>query len=351
MLYPVILAGGVGKRLWPLSSQADPKQFQALLGKQTLLQTTYQRLAIGFDKKNIFLVTADNALEAVKKQIDINKQNILLEPMIKGTAMAIGLAALKISAIDPEATMVNINSDAYVKDENAYIKVIEQAAQIVDQQVNKMVLIGIKPAYPETGYGYIEMGQEADKGVYQVKSFKEKPDVDTAKKFLEQGNYFWNPTISIFKAKQLLEWYQKFLPNTYQALMAIEKNEASLSEEYSKVDNICINIGLFEKLSDMLVIPADFGEWADIGHWRSVRDVLADKPGDNVVKNKDKVVSVDSKNNLLYSFSDKLIATVGVEDMILVETEDTIFLCPADRAQEVKEVLKKIKGSDLEKYL
>jgi len=345
------LAGGTGTRLWPVSTKHNPKQTRSLIGDQTLLQTTYQRLLTGFDKENIWVVTSKDLMPVIKQQVKISKNNFLIEPNAQGTAVALGLAAAKLYSQDPEAVIVNINSDAYVKEVEDYIATIKKASQIASKQ-NKMVLIGIKPRYPETGYGYMELGNKYEDNLYKIKSFKEKPALEIAKQFVESKIYLWNPTLLVFSAKQLLEWYKEFLPDIYQALQNIQGSNFDnkiIAEEYPKIQNVCINIGLLEKLSDMLALQADF-TWADIGHWRSLRDVLMlDQGADNVTNTK--IATLDSHKNLLYSFSNKPIATIGIEDMILVETEEVIFLCPADRAQDIKNLLVDFKDKDLEKYL
>ena len=351
MLYPVILAGGIGSRLWPISNSNQPKQFRALLNDKTLLQNTYQRITRGFDPKSVFVTTNSNMVDIVIEQIGIDEQQLFIEPIAKGTAIAIGLAALRLMQMDKEAIMVTINSDHYIKDEEGYIKTIRQVGELVAKNPDRMTLVGIKPEYPETGYGYIELGKKLAGGAYQVESFREKPNIKTATKYIETGNYLWNPAIFVFQAKQLLVWYKQFLPDIHKALMDIKKQKtpAKVKKIYEKVKNISIDIGLLEKMSDMLVLPADFG-WADIGHWRSLRDVqLIDKGQGNVTNCRS--VLLESNNNLLYSFSDKLITTIGVHNMILVETEDVIFLCPADRAHEIKDLSAELKLKDLDKYL
>lgn len=350
MLYPIILSGGIGKRLWPVSNQTNPKQFHKLFNDQTLIQNTYQRILKGFAKDNIFVVNNINSLEHIKSQIDIEEQNILSEPTSKGTAAAIGLAALKINSLDPDGNLVIINSDHFIKDEDKYIKLLKQGEKLLDgQYADKFIMAGIKPVYPETGYGYIKLGKKVDDNLFLVNSFKEKPNQATAEQYIKDG-FLWNPAIFLFKAKQLLDWYSQYLPDIYKSLMVIAKDfsQANMAKEYAKLTNISIDYGLLEKMDEMLVIPTDV-PWADIGHWRSLRDVLADDKKDNVsnVKN----VSIDSKNNLFYSSNDKLITAIGVEDMILVETDDVIFLCPANRSQDVKQLLKKIEKENLDKYL
>lgn len=350
MLYPIILSGGVGTRLWPVSSRNHPKQFKNLLGHKTLLQNTYERILSGFDKDRIFLVTTESMLEAVKGQIDINDKNILAEPMAKGTAMAIGLAALNIFNLDKEGTIVTINSDQYIKEEVKYLEIIKSTTEIVEKNPEKMVLIGISPTYPEIGYGYIELGQNISENIFEVKSFKEKPDLESAQKYVSSGNYLWNPAFFVFKAKSLLDWYREFLPDTYRLLENIsqDSSKVNIAKNYQEAENISIDYGLIEKMSGMLVVKADI-HWADIGTWRSLRDIQLKGIDDNVSNSQN--ILLDSRRNLFYSFNNKLIAAVGVNDMVLVETDDTILLIPAERSQEVKSILEKLKGTDLEKYL
>ena len=363
MLYPVILAGGSGQRLWPLSILNDPKQVRPILGQQTLLQLTYDRLLTGFDVKNIFAIYTQNLQEIISSQIDLSKNNLIAEPKRRETAVAIGLAAVHLLLRDPEAIIVTVNSDAFIKETEEYLNILKQASLVVDDHPDKFLLIGIKPSYPETGYGYIHLApqviQEIDKyQVYSVQQFKEKPDLETAKQYIAAGDYLWNPAMFVFKAKALLEWYKKFLPEIYQSLMkiqaALETDDQEvyskiLQEEYEKLEPISIDYGLLEKLDQMLVMPAEL-TWADIGHWRTLRDVQLQAQNLTNISNSQHV-GLDSKNNLLYSANNKLIATIGVENTVLVETDEVIFLCSADRAQDVKELLKKLSDRDLEKYL
>lgn len=349
MLYPIILSGGVGKRLWPVSSQSNPKQFQKFFDDRTLLQITYQRILKGFDKKNVFLVGNVNALEYINSQIDIDQDHIIGEPAAKGTAMAIGLAALKLHSLDSEASLVIINSDHYIKNEDKYLNLLKNTGEVLDSKYSdRFVLAGIEPTYPETGYGYIKLGQYLEDNAYLVDSFKEKPDQATASEYIKEG-YLWNPAIFLFKAGRLLEWYQKYMPDTYKALNNIAKDWSldNLSKQYQTVENISIDYGLLEKLDNMVLVKTDI-DWVDIGNWRSLRDVLSD--GQANVSNVPQV-SVDSSNNLFYSSSNKLVASIGLKDMVLVETDQVIFLCPADRAQDVKKILEEIQNNNLDKYL
>lgn len=349
MLYPVILSGGIGTRLWPVSSQKSPKQFQKFFHDQTLLQNTYDRILIGFDKQRIFVVGNRDSTDYINDQIDIDERNIIAEPDRKGTALAIGIAALKISQLDPEAILAIVNSDHLIKNEKAYIKLLKDSEKIVEKYPDKFVLAGIKPTYPETGYGYIKVGKKLTDNLFLVDSFKEKPDYATAEQYIKDG-FLWNPAIFLFRASQLLNWYQKYLKETYDVLMSIGQNFShdNLSHRYSLAPNISIDFGLLEKMSDMLVVKTDI-EWADIGNWRSLRDVLINNKKGNISNTQN--IVIDSHNNLFYTSTDKLVAAIGVEDMVLVETENVILLCSADRAQEVKNLLEDIKRQKLDKYL
>lgn len=349
MLYPVILAGGGGTRLWPISTKSNPKQIRALLGEQTLLQNTYDRILSAFDRQNIFLTTSKNIETTVKKQLKIQKNNLFIEPQPKGTAVAIGLAALKLSEIDPRAIAVIINSDQYVKEIDKYTDSIKLSEKIIDKYPEKILLFGIKPTYPETGYGYIELGQKIEQDVFAVKSFREKPNLETVKDYLSSNNHFWNPAIFIFRVDTLLAQYRKYLPDIYQVLMNIKENPDSLEDEYKKVRNIAIDYGLMEKTKDLLVMPIDI-TWADIGSWRALRDIKQSITGKKNITNS-KNVLLDCQDNLLYSSNGKLITAIGIKDTILVETEDNIFLCKADRSQDIKELLNELKKENLDKHL
>lgn len=363
MIYPVILAGGSGTRLWPVSTKNAPKQVQAFGDQKTLLQATYHRLLNGFPKENIFVITGMNIVKNVLEQIDISSKNLLLEPMARETALAIGLAAVHILAKDEEGVLVISSSDAFILEEKKYLQAVKTSAEYVAQHPENFMLLGVKPLYPEVGYGYIHKSQVADikfagQEIFKVLAFKEKPDLSTAEKYLADADYLWNPAMFIFSAKQLLKWYREFLPEIYQALIKIqtallskdpEHYQAVLEQMYQTTQGISIDYGLLEKLENMLVAPVDL-TWADVGHWRAVRDIHLAKENMANVSNVSHI-GLDSQDNLLYSSSGKLIATIGIKDMILVETDKVIFLCAADRAQEVKRLLEIFKEKGLEEYL
>jgi mannose-1-phosphate guanylyltransferase len=355
----VILAGGSGSRLWPLSRKNTPKQLQVILGDLTLLQKTYQRLRQEFSQNDIYIATGQDQAESIISQIpELLPSHLILEPMRRDTAAAIGLAAITIAKDFPNEVMININSDHFIKDEAKYLRAIHLVEKIISENSEHGVLIGVKPTYPETGYGYIKMGEElSDFGefkVFNLDSFKEKPDLETAKIYFSEWEYLWNIGCFAWRVDVLLALFENHLPEMSQHLLAIqaaiggEKYQETLSSEFSAINPISMDYGIVEKTNKLLVIPADFG-WADIGHWKTVKDVLSEAETDNVTKGQ--VLTVDSKNNLAYSYTGKLIALVGVDDLVVVENGDTILVCTKERAQDVKKITDKLKEQGLEQFL
>lgn len=355
----VILAGGSGSRLWPVSRKDVPKQSKPILKNQTLLLSTYKRLLKGFSPRDIYVATNINQVGSIKEQLpELKKSNLIAEPDKKDTAAAIGLAATILAKKNPREIFININSDHHIKNEEEYVRIIKLAEKTVKKYPDTGVLIGVKPNYPETGYGYIKMGKQAteiDKTkIFVIEAFKEKPDIKTAEEYVKQWEYLWNIGCFAWRADTLLTLYEKFLPSTYRILMRIQKSLGTKDEdkiikrEFSKIKPISVDYGIIEKAPKLNVIPADFG-WADVGHWRTVKDILCPSKKKSVTIGK--VMEIESEDNLIYNYSDKLIATVGVKGMVLIETNDAILLCPKDKAQDVKQIVKKLKEEGLTQYL
>lgn len=360
----IILAGGGGTRLWPVSRKTTPKQVEPIIGEKSLLRATFDRVRRGFAPEDIYVATAESHADLVCAQLpELVDANLVTEPCRRETAAAIGYALLRVAERFPHETFVTVNSDAYVRDVDEYHRVLAAAAKVVEADPAKTVLVGITPSYPETGYGYIKMGgevMEVESGrstyaVHAVERFVEKPDLETARKYLAEGGYLWNPTLIVGRVDTFLGLFAKHLPthalyfDRMRAAFGTEDEDEAVRSHFARIPAISIDYGILEKEEQMVVLPADFG-WADVGNWRTVRDILAARPEENIVKGRH--VGIESNGNLIYSFSGKLVATAGVCDMIIIETGDALLVCPKDRAQEVKALVGAMEDDlDLQKYL
>lgn len=356
MNYAVILAGGHGTRLWPISRKNSPKQTECFFNNKTLLQITYARTRLIFPKQNIFISCGILQYQIFKKQLKgIKKENFIIEPEARGTAMAIGFACISILRRDKNAKIVMINSDHFVDNLEVYKKEINSCIKSIDDNPQSISLIGIKPTYPETGYGYIEIGKffkiYNSNRFFRVIKFKEKPDLSTARKYLKSGKFLWNPAWFVFRADTMISFFKKYLPAHFKSLEIIEHNFCSkvIGAEFSKVENISIDYGIIEKVKNMLILPSRI-LWRDIGTWNAVGDCFG-KQGENLIDAN--VVSIDSKNNLIVNKDkSKIISLVGVEDMTIIDTKDALFICPKQRSQEVKSIISILKKNNkYKKYL
>jgi len=358
-MYPIIFAGGTGTRLWPVSRKESPKQIKPFLDGETLLLKTYKRILNIESAQNIFLSTNIKLFTEAKKELQgLPDKNFILEPLKRDTAPALALSLLKILKRNKDGIFVCVYSDAFIKDEKEYTRILKLGENIVKQNPNKILLVGINPSYPETGYGYIKSGEffknfEGD-DVFNVDGFKEKPDLETAKKYLESTDYLWNPTVIMARADHFLGLYKKYLPEMYDILMKINEaidtddEDEVIADLFPIINPISTDHGILEKEKEMLVIPANFG-WTDVGHWRAILDILSNDSNDNIELSNH--IHTDSSGNLIYSLTGKLTATIGLENMIIVETEDALLICPKDRAQDVKKIVQKLEEQKLTKYL
>lgn len=350
MITGVIMAGGKGERFWPKSRLKMPKQFLKLYGDKTMIQQTFDRLRNIMPVENIFVVTNMDYDGIISDQIpELPTGNILIEPMGKNTAACIGLAALHTERLDKDSLMVVVPSDHVIKDVDSYLDILVTALKKAKEDHN-LVTIGIEPKNPETGYGYIKYKKITkeifnNNPIYKVERFVEKPDYETAMKYVESGDYLWNSGMFIWKTSVILSEIKRYMPKLYGALDLIRRNFDSddvdeiLYGEYSKLDSISIDYGIMEKANDVYVVPGDFG-WDDVGSWTSIERLYEKDENGNVINGN--VVSVDTKECIITG-NEKLIATLGIEDVIVVDTKDALLICSKDKAQNVKEVLKEIK--------
>lgn len=350
----LILAGGTGTRLWPLSRKNHPKQISPFIGQETLLGATVNRMSKSFKAEDIFLSTNQDQLPLVKKALGnlIKPGHYIIEPEKRDTAPAIGLACAILSKKYPHEVLAVINSDHYVKNEKEFLRVLAQAGKTVQQNPDHLVMLGLKPLSPETGYGYIKLGRQTgvigkDK-IYRVASFKEKPDLKTAQKYLASGLYLWNPAYFVFKIETMLAHFQSYLPKDYNLLMKIKNQPGRLKKYFGQLEKISIDYGIMERAKKMLCLPA-FLQWADVGHFKTIYEILAGAKTKNIVKGK--YVSILGNGNFVHNETDQLIATAGVNDFIIVNTKDALLICPKSQAQAVKQLTQAIAAQGFAKYL
>ena len=356
----VILAGGTGSRLWPWSREKNPKQVLPILNQKTLLQQTYKRLLLGFDKKDILIATSKKYSLQIKKQLpDIPKQNFIIEPAKRDTSGAIGLAAAYVYNKNPKEILISVHADQWIGDDRKYLSALKNAANFISKNSNKSFLFGISPTYPETGYGYIQAGKKFvqlnSRIIYNVKSFLEKPNLKKAQNFLNGKNYFWNPGWFVWRVDHLFDLYKKYAPAHYRILYTIASATTKTNlkkqakENFKKLSSHPIDTLILEKDKNSILMPLKIA-WSDIGHWRSVKEMSKkDKQGNFVYGES---VLHSSENNFLYSGNKKFIAALGVSDLVLVETDDAILLTNVENAQNIKSLINIIKNKkDLKKYL
>ena len=342
IMYGLILAGGSGSRLWPLSRELYPKQLINLQDKESLLQATFERIAKCMPEENIISMTGVKHFSNVKYQLSSLAENtvVLSEPISKNTAPAIAIAAKYIldkNKIDP--VILVVPSDHLISDNESFEKTVKEGEKIAEK--GYIVTFGIKPTYPETGYGYINVTAENIFEGVKVNKFVEKPNEELAKKYIADGNYYWNSGIFMFKASTLLEEVKKYSPEISKVL---DEFNFSNSDEipftaYDKMPSISIDYAVMEKSDKIALIKFD-GGWNDLGSWKSIYDVSEKDNNGNVKIGH--VLDEGSKNSLMYS-SSKLVATIGLENVVVVETEDAILACRADKTQDVKKVFETLK--------
>lgn len=358
MIATVIMAGGKGERFWPKSRKKLPKQLLSLTDDgRTMIQLTYDRMKKIVNSDNMYVVTGEEYASIISHQLnEIPTSNILVEPMGRNTAACIGLSAIHVAKNNPEAVMVILPSDHLIKDSDEFLSVVKTAVEIAEKGEN-IVTIGITPTYAETGYGYINYNEIAENvnghDILKVNKFVEKPNYDKAIEYLESGKYLWNSGMFVWKASTILKNIEKYMPRLFEALTKIsnamdtEQSEEVLNSEYSLLESISVDYGIMEHAKPIFMIPGDFG-WDDLGAWTSLERIRTVDSLGNVTKGN--VVSVDTKKCIIEG-ADKLIATVGVEDLIIVDTDDATLICHKDKSQDVKELLIKMKELNKETYL
>lgn len=337
------MAGGVGSRFWPVSKETYPKQFHDMLGTgKSLLQSTFNRLAGLIPAENIVVLTNANYKLLVLEQLPtITTSQIVLEPAMRNTAPCILLASLKIQKKNPNAIMIVAPSDHWIEDEKAFINDTMLAFEACEEK-DVLITIGIEPTFPNTGYGYIKATKN-DLKIEKVAKFTEKPDYQTAQRFLKEGNFTWNAGIFIWSVTSIINSFKQNAPSLFtlfsKAIPKLNTPEevAFLEANYAKAENISIDYAILEKATNVYMITSSF-DWNDLGTWGSLHQQLATEEKQNVVINTNKHLLKNASNNIIRTTKDKLVILEGLNDFIIVETTDTLLIVPKDREQDIKHI-------------
>jgi mannose-1-phosphate guanylyltransferase len=355
--YVAILAGGIGSRFWPKSRSSYPKQFLDILNSgKTLIQSTFERYAAFLPAENIFVVTVEEYIDIVKEQLpQLDPSNILAEPARKNTAPCIAYMAFKLIQKNPEASLIVAPSDHLVLDNEEFKNVTFKALEFA-QHMKAFVTLGIKPTYPNTGYGYIqhETLAVAD-DIYKVKTFTEKPDIEIARTFIASGDFLWNAGIFIWKVESIIKAFEQYQPEMYEVFAAEQQlfntteEQNALERIYPLCTNISIDYAIMEKANNVYVIPSSFG-WSDLGTWNSAYDNLEKDYLGNAVAG-DNVMIIDATKCMVSAPHEKLLLLQGLDDFIVVDSEDVLLICKKDNEQQIKEYVAEVKRNKGDKYL
>lgn len=353
--YAVLMAGGVGSRFWPISTSENPKQFHDMLGTgDTLIQKTFKRLNKFVPTENILILTNERYNDLVLEQLPLVKQEqVVLEPAMRNTAPCILYAALKIKKMNPDGLMIVAPSDHWIEDEAAFAK---DVITCFDKCENEEVLctLGIKPTFPNTGFGYIEFDKQGDSALKKVHQFREKPDYETAKEFLAQGNFLWNGGIFMWSVKTIVNAFEKYQKEQYDLFESgmscynTDDESAFIKENYPKAENISIDYAILENSKSIFVLPATF-DWNDLGTWGSLYDKLDKSAENNAIVNS-KVIAQDARGNMIRSPKGKIVVVDGLNDYIIVDKEEVLLIYPKSKEQDIKQVLNKVKDTFGDEY-
>lgn len=355
--YVAIMAGGIGSRFWPMSRTHFPKQFLDILGTgRTLIQATYDRFSRFIPAENIYVVTSDEYRQIVADQLPgMRAENILCEPSRKNTAPCVAYISYKLQQINPQGSLICAPADHLILDETAFIKVCLEALQFVSSH-KALLTLGIKPSYANTGYGYIQYEQQSvSSNVYKVKTFTEKPNLELARTFLASGDFLWNAGIFVWQVKNIVDAFVRHLPEMAEVFEAEKANLQGAGEQeaigriYPQCTNISIDYGIMEKADNVYIIPSSFG-WSDLGTWNSAYENMEKDYLGNAVSGEN-VMVIDATKCMVHTDNKKLYVLQGMDDLIMVDTEDVLLICKKEKEQEIKEYVAEVKRNKGDKYL
>ena len=357
----IILAGGIGTRFWPVSRRACPKQFYAIIDQRTMIEHTFDRFVGSFSIEDIFFSTTFEFKDIIKKIFPkTSRENIIVEPEKRDTGPAMGYVVSFLFLKFPDEPIVFVPSDHYIANVETFIKTLKIAEKLI-KKTGKLIDIGIVPNFPSTVLGYTHIGkkyQEIDGiQVFWFREHKEKPNYESAKKYVEAGDYFWHANFYTWTPRAFLEAYKKYAPYLHRHLEKIQsalkkRDVESVKKEYSKMKKISFDYAITEKMDpqEVLIIRGDFG-WSDVGAWDVLYDRLSKKVDRYGNISRGLWCGIDTSGSLIYGEKDKLIATIGIDDLIIVDTKDALLICPKGRAQDVKKLVEKLEKEKKDRYL
>ena len=357
MTYAVIMAGGIGSRFWPQSRENNPKQFLAIHGEDTLIRNTLSRLGGVVPDEHVFVVTHRRYMDRTREQLpSVPAENILAEPVGRNTAPCIALAAIQLLARDPDAVMIALPADHVIRNVGRFHRALRTAIGKA-QEKDALVTIGVEPTHPETGYGYVQYDSQADlehdgAGALPVRAFAEKPDVETAERFLDSGDFLWNSGIFVWRADAILRAMKRHLPKVFRAFEPLRnavggaQEAEAIAEAYAKSPSISIDYGVMERAKKAFVVPASFG-WSDVGDWTAVYALRKKDKQGNTIRG-DAILNDSSR--CLIDASQRLVVLIGMHDAIVVDTEDALLICNRESAQQVKNIVDYLRAHQLEEY-
>ena len=355
--HAVIMAGGSGTRFWPQSRRAMPKQLLKLSGERTLIQSAFDRTQPDIDPKRVWIVTNAAQAEATRKQLpEVASSHILIEPCGRNTAPCVGLAAIGLLKQDPDAVMVVMPADHVIVPPERFRQAVHRAAQLVDDDPSRLVLFGVRPDSPAVGYGYIERSEPLDRetGAYRVASFREKPDRRTAQEYLDSGSFYWNCGIFLWRADTILAALQRYEPTIHTHLMSLSAHlgtqgwQTALEKEFPEMTSVSIDVGVLERAENLCVLEAPF-QWDDVGAWSAIERLQQPDERGNTVHGRH--IGLETRGCIVRSQDDHLVATIGLENYVIVHTPDATLIAPKDDENALRRLVEELRQSGYDRYL